>query len=625
MEHSELPVQRPEPLKSRRRSRSLSPSFFALYTVLALVIVLVTVFAAYEIFIRDRVVLGVSVFGQSITGATKAETRKLLQDKFGNPDAILKRTGGQPVILREGERSWRAWPWELGLRTDFGPVADSAILLGHRGSFLENLVEQARCAMAGCDIGLDAQFDVNVAQAYLSWLAPQVDRPARDASVHVEGLRVTATPAQNGRDLDGKTMLERMRQRVLNGGQGDISLAFLETNPLITDTDTAKTQAEAILAAPMMLTFNGRSWAIDQAMLATMLSIRPQQEADGKLQLVTSLDHARLVATIKPLANDINQPARDARFHFNPDTKTLTPIVTSQYGQTLDPEAAAKQIEQHLLAAASRVPGVASPLEMLNARAVALPVNLVKPTIAMEDAAKFGIKELAAQGVSNFKGSAAGRIQNVRTAAAQFDGIVVPPGSTFSFDQYLGDVVEANGYDDAYVIFADRTVLGPGGGVCQVSTTMFRAAFWGGYPIVERWAHAYRVGYYEPPVGLDATVFAPSVDLKFKNDTDTFLLIEPVFDLKRTTLTFNFYGTKPDRTVEMQDPIEENVIPHGPAINTPDPTLKKGVTKQVDFAHDGMDVTVWRTIKVNGQVVKKDKFFSRYDPWVARYMVGTKQ
>ena len=195
MEHSELPVQRPEPVKAHRRSRSLSPSFFALYTVLALIIVLITVFAVYEIFIRDRVVLGVSVFGQSITGATKAETRKLLQDKFGNPDAILKRTGGQPVILRDGERSWRAWPWELGLRTDFGPVADSAILLGHRGSFLENLIEQARCALAGCDIGLEARFDVNIAQSYLSWLAPQVDQPAHDASVRVEGLRVIATPA----------------------------------------------------------------------------------------------------------------------------------------------------------------------------------------------------------------------------------------------------------------------------------------------------------------------------------------------------------------------------------------------------------------------------------------------
>jgi vancomycin resistance protein YoaR len=242
----------------------------------------------------------------------------------------------------------------------------------------------------------------------------------------------------------------------------------------------------------------------------------------------------------------------------------------------------------------------------------------------MEDAPKFGIKELVAQGVSNFKGSAPGRILNIQTATAQFEGIVIPPGRTFSFDQNLGDVVEANGYDDAYVIFADRTILGPGGGVCQVSTTVFRAAFWGGYPIVERWAHAYRVGYYEPPVGLDATVFSPVVDFKFKNDGDTYLLIQTQVDLKTTTLTFNLYGTKPNRTVEMEDPVVENVVPHGPAVYTDDPSLKKGVVKQVDTAHDGEDVTIYRRILVNGQLVKRDRFFSRYQPWVARYQVGTK-
>jgi vancomycin resistance protein YoaR len=332
-----------------------------------------------------------------------------------------------------------------------------------------------------------------------------------------------------------------------------------------------------------------------------------------------------MTANFKVLAREINQAARDAQFSFDPNTRALTPIVTSQYGQSLDPEAAAQQVEQQLLANATRVPGSASPLETLNARTIALPVTVTKPTIAMEDTAKFGIKELVAQGVSNFRGSSAGRIQNIRTATAQFDGVVVPPGGTFSFDQYLGEVVEANGYDDAYIIFEDRTVLGPGGGVCQVSSTVFRAAFFGGFPIVERWAHAYRVGYYEPPVGLDATVFAPSVDLKFKNDTDAYLLIQSRVDLRANTLTFNFYGTKPNRTVEMEDPIMERVIPHGPAVYTDDPALKKGVTKQIDFAHDGADVTIWRRILVNGQVVKRDKFFSRYDPWVARYLVGTKK
>ncbi len=610
-----------------RRRRGFSAPILVLAACVIIGVILFASLLGYQVVYHDRIIPGVNIDEQAMSGMTLAQAKQFLQTKFGNPDAILARMGGEAVIVRDGDRTWRAWPWELGLRTDFAPVADGALLLGHRGSWLDSLSDQFRCLWFGCDLGLTAQFDEQAAQAYLSWLAPQVDRPSRDAALQIQGVRAVVTPAQNGRELDGAVMLERMRQRALTNDASDLLLAFRETPPLIGDGSVAaaKTQADAILAAPVLLTFNGRAWALDQATLAEMIVIKPQQNADGTFTFTAALDHAQLVANLAPLANDINQAARDARFRFDPATNALTPLITSQYGQSLDPEIAAKQIEQQVVATAVRVPGNASPLDAVSMRTIGLPVNVTKPTIAMEDAAKFGIKELVVAGVSNFKGSTPGRIQNIRTATAQFDGIVIPPGAVFSFDQYLGEVVEANGFDDAYVIFADRTVLGPGGGVCQVSSTMFRAAFFGGFPIVERWAHAYRVGYYEPPVGLDATVFSPSVDFKFRNDTNAYLLIQPKFDLKTTTLAFNLYGTKPNRTVEMEDPIMENVIPHGPAIYTNDPTIKQGVTKQVDTAHDGADVTVWRKILVNGQLVKREKFFSRYEPWVARYQVGTKK
>lgn len=608
----------------RRRRHGLPVVFLLLYALAAGSVIAAAAFAAYEFLYRDRVILGVSVQGQAMAGLSRTEAQQFLASRFGNPDAILARYGGDAIIVRDGKRTWRAYPWELGLRTDFAPVALAAVLLGHRNNWTDSLRDQARCIWNGCDLGIDAQFDEQTAQAYLGWLAPQVEQPARDASVRIEGLRVIATPAQNGRTLDGAAMLQALRQHILTRQRGDLALAFHETAPLIADGAAAKAQAENILAAPLLLTYGGRSWAIDQAALAALLTIQTKPTGDGKMALVAAIDHAPLAAYLKTLAAEINQAPRDARFHFDPTTGALTPILTSQAGQTLDPEAAAKQIEQQLVASATRVPGLASPRAAPNARIIGLPVNVIKPTIAMEDAAKFGIKELVSQGVSNFRGSTAGRTQNIQTTTAAMDGIVVPPGGVFSFDQYLPEVVEANGYDDAYVIFGDRTVLGPGGGVCQVSTTVFRAAFWGGFPIVERWAHTYRVGYYEPPVGLDATVFAPSVDFKFKNDTEAYLLIQTKLDLKNTTLTFNFYGTKPNRTVEMEDPLVENIIPHGPAIYTDDPTLKKGITKQVDTAHDGEDVTIWRKILVNGQLVKREKFFSRYQPWVARYMVGTR-
>ncbi len=606
-----------------RRYRGSSTPFLILIASAVFLIIAFVVFAAYQIVFRDRVILGVSVLGQPMSGLTRTQAPGFLESKFGDPNAILARYG-ETIIVRDGARTWRAYPWELGLRTDFAPVAEHALALGHRDSFVESVIEQARCFLFRCDFSAEAQFDETIALAYLAWLSPHVDEPARDASVTINGMRVVATPARQGREIDAEAMVARMRERVLGAERGELILAMREVEPLIADASAAKAQAESLLSAPIVLTHGARAWAIDQAALAGMLRIQPEQNQNGSLRLVASLDHGQLVAYIKPLAGEINQPPRDARFNFDLATGVLTPTVTSQYGQTLDVDAAAKHIESQMLASAMRVPGLASPLDSLNSRNIALPVNMTKPSIAMEDAAKFGIKELVATGTSNFRGSTPGRIQNIRTATAQFEGIVIPPGATFSFDQYLGDVVEANGYDDAYIIFADRTVLGPGGGVCQVSSTVFRAAFFGGFPIVERWAHAYRVAYYEPPVGLDATVFAPTVDLKFKNDTDAYLLIQPKLDLRTTTLTFNLYGTKPNRTVEMEEPIQERIILHGPAIYTDDPTIKKGTTKQVDFAHDGMDVTIWRKIIVNGQVVKRDRFFSRYEPWVARYLVGTK-
>jgi vancomycin resistance protein YoaR len=122
---------------------------------------------------------------------------------------------------------------------------------------------------------------------------------------------------------------------------------------------------------------------------------------------------------------------------------------------------------------------------------------------------------LISVGETSFAGSTADRRQNIREATSRFHGVVVPPGRRFSFLDHLGPVTVADGYSQSWIIYGDRTILGPGGGVCQVSTTAFRAAFWGGYPIEERWPHSYRVSWYEPPLGLDAAVFSPGTDMRF--------------------------------------------------------------------------------------------------------------
>ena len=206
------------------------------------------------------------------------------------------------------------------------------------------------------------------------------------------------------------------------------------------------------------------------------------------------------------------------------------------------------------------------------------------------------------------------------------NGIIIKPGETFSFVKAIGDISQATGFLPGFIISQGKTVLGDGGGICQVSTTLYRAALHAGLPIVERTAHAYRVGYYEQDAkpGLDATVFSPSVDLKFTNNYNHALLIQVSVDTNAFTATFQLYGTKDDRQIELTEPIVWNVQPAPPTEYIDDFTLPVGVTKQVDFAASGGSSRYSYKVTKNNQVLFQKEFISHYTPWKAVYLVGKK-
>ena len=255
---------------------------------------------------------------------------------------------------------------------------------------------------------------------------------------------------------------------------------------------------------------------------------------------------------------------------------------------------------------------------------VILSDKIIEPEITLAKANNHGIEELIATGQSNYTHSIETRIHNIRLAASRFNGQLIPKGTTFSFNEIVGDISSTTGFQPAYVIENGKTVLGDGGGVCQVSTTMFRAALNAGLPIVERHAHAYRVSYYEQDSepGFDATIYSPSVDLKFKNDTSSAILIQTEIDEVNNILTFKFYGKKDDRKVEISKAVVWDVSPPPEPSYQDDPTLPSGEIKQVDFAAWGAKAKF--TYKVTkGSKVKEETFFSTFRPWKAIYLKGT--
>jgi vancomycin resistance protein YoaR len=256
---------------------------------------------------------------------------------------------------------------------------------------------------------------------------------------------------------------------------------------------------------------------------------------------------------------------------------------------------------------------------------VKVPIKVITPTVATDQ--NMGIIELIGTGVSSFTGSIENRAFNINLAASRIDGALIAPGETFSFNKTVGDISTLTGYKQAYVIQNGKTVQGDGGGVCQVSTTLFRAVLNAGLPVVERNPHAYRVGYYEQnsPPGIDAAIYTPTVDLKFKNDTGASILIQAYPDMVNYRLVFELYGTKDGRQVTMTKPVILKETPAPEPLYQDDPTLPKGQVKQIDFAAAGANVYFTRTVTKDGKTLLSDKFVSNYRPWQAIYMRGTKE
>ncbi len=325
----------------------------------------------------------------------------------------------------------------------------------------------------------------------------------------------------------------------------------------------------------------------------------------------------KLNKLIEPLAQQINVQPVDPLFNFL-NGKVIT-FRQGINGKILDEEALKKEILVKLENAA-----LVNKKEQLT---IVMPVKALPVPIAASEAAHLGIKERIAQGSSEFYHSAPERVFNISLAASRLNGIIIKSGEIFSFDKAVGDISSLTGYKQAYVIDNGRTVLGDGGGVCQVSTTLFRAALSAGLPIIERHQHAYRVGYYEQDSGpgFDAAIYSPTVDLKFKNNTGHALLIQTYIDTVSDHLTFAFYGTRdPNRQVSISNPVILSQTPAPPPLYQDDPTLPVGQLKQVDFAANGADVYFTRTVTENGEVVIYDKFTSNYKPWQAVYLKGTK-
>lgn len=257
---------------------------------------------------------------------------------------------------------------------------------------------------------------------------------------------------------------------------------------------------------------------------------------------------------------------------------------------------------------------------------ITLPLQVTAPQHSLEQTNNLGIKEVIGFGESYYAHSIAGRVHNVAHTADKINDFLIAPGEEFSFNRALGEVSAATGFKPGYVIKEGRSVLADGGGVCQVSTTLFRALLDAGLNITLRKAHSYRVAYYElnNQPGFDATVYAGNVDLRFINDTNHYILIHHQVDSQALYMTTRIYGTSDGRYSKISDYQKFGAKSAPPPEYIPDPSLPAGVKKQIDWATAGLQTSFVHTIyNANGSVRSQHTYRSNYIPWSSKFLVGT--
>ena len=305
---------------------------------------------------------------------------------------------------------------------------------------------------------------------------------------------------------------------------------------------------------------------------------------------------------VRALAKVVKRQARPARWVFD---KERGWVALQRRGYRMQVEEAVRLYQEAL---------------RLGKTQFVIPVEIIEPKTSVVEWADRGVLSLIGEGVSNFWGSSRSRVRNIYTGASKIDGIWIPKDATFSFNQAVGPIDEDHGFLESLVIVGDATEKGVGGGICQVSTTTFRAAFFTGLPIVERHPHSYQLHYYRP-LGLDATIYQPWRDLKFKNDTPGDILI--LTQIKGTKLYVRFFGT-PDREVDWSGPSLKDRKPALEPREIVDETLEPGTRKQVDWAAEGVTATVTRHVVYDDGRELNDVFTSTYRPWGDVYLVGPK-
>lgn len=584
----------------------------AISGTILLLVVLALFLTAYQLRHADKIFPGVSAMGIPLGGMTRDEALLALAGSNRYDTSAV-------FTFRDGNHLWQMTAADLGVAFDLEATVAEAFAVGHRDNPVSSLVEQGDAWLNGYAVAPIIRYDEAVALAKLNEIAAEVNRPTINAALTMEGKTVKTVDGQSGRTLDVWTTLFRLNDAVLQMQSGiEIPLVINETPPQVWNVDESATKIRNALSSPLTLTATDETgqplgpWTASIDQLAALLVVERVNNGDGTQSYNVSLNTGAFEGYLASLAPGLVTSPQDGRFEFNDATGQLEVIQPAVSGRKLNIPETLKRMEHAIFT--------------VDNRTVPMAFDYTLPRFHNQiTAAELGITQIVAEATTYFTGSTPERRTNIALSASRLNGVIIAPGEEFSFNRLVGDIAPETGFVQGKVIFGGRTVEGVGGGVCQTSTTVFRAAFAGGYAITERNSHGYRVGFYELggfPPGLDAAIWQPERDFRFQNNTPYHLLIETSFMPDTDALQIRFYSTK-YFNAEIENAVIKNVTPALPTRYEVNQNLRQGELLQVDYSAEGAEVTVYRNVyDMQGNLVSEDYIYTNYLPWGAIYQVA---
>jgi vancomycin resistance protein YoaR len=575
-------------VRTRRRAPAWGrfwPRFFVLGAVAAAITIGFGMIYAGS---PDKLANGARIAGIDVGGLTPAQARRLLERRSEQVSRV-------PVVFSAGDKRFSLTPRQLGVEVDWATAVANArkqgdgfgFVRGYRRLELEFFPQDLVPPTRAYDAALTYE---------LQLLAKEIGRPHREARLVRRGLHITIAAGTTGRSLD----MQAARQ-VLVRALGSFSRESVVGLPVRVDTPRvtvatltrAQRTASRIVAAPVTLIAGPTRFKVPRWRLAKILDLSTMRFTGPAAD-----------AYFARLEKAVDAPPKEADFLITADGKAH--VVPSRPGLALDvPRSAAR-----IFSAATKVTN----------RTATLVLAQQQPKRTTADAQAMGITGTVGS-YETFYGGIANRIHNVQLVAHLVDDKFIAPGETFSFNGTTGERSAAKGFLEAPVIVNGELQTGLGGGVCQVSTTVFNAAYEAGLPITSRTNHALYISHY--PLGRDATVDYPGIDLKFVNDTKHWLLLRTW--VGSSSLTVGLYGTPQHRRVESTTaPLR--VLAPPPVQKTVDATLKPGEVVVDSFGVPAQATSVERKVyDAGGKLLSDATWYSSYrsEPKIVR--VGPKK